>query len=216
VNNSISKACQITSRVLKILKQELKPGVTEVSLARLAKKLLIQYGADSIAFPPIIAFGSNAATPHHTPTQTKLKKNDIALIDIGCKIKDLCSDMSRTYCLGNPPKNFTTVQKTVLAAHQKALDTIAPNIKAKKIDAAARKIITKAGFGPYFIHSTGHGIGKNVHQYPTIGPKSTGIIKPNTHITIEPGIYLPNHFGYRHEDTVLVTKSGYKILTTDN
>jgi Xaa-Pro aminopeptidase len=190
----------------------LKPGMTELELKQLLEAALMRLGSQRPAFPTIVAFGPNGAKPHHQPTDTKLKKEMPVLIDFGATIQGYRSDMTRSFWYGDQPSSeFSQVAKVIEAAYQAALDQIGTT--ATQIDQAARETITQAGYADYFIHTTGHGLGLDIHEPPSISSRSTTKIEPGMVITIEPGIYLPKKFGYRWENTFLVTKTGCQQLT---
>jgi len=195
---------------------------SEIELAFVLKKYITKKEKYNLSFEPIVAVNQNAALPHAKPSKTKFKKNDLILIDAGIKYKRYCSD--RTVTLGNKSSDFyqreqkfnkklyQKVYDIVYSAQQKAIEAVKPGIKASKIDKIAREYIDKKGFGKYFVHSTGHGVGLDIHELPIISAKSNEIIKENMVFTIEPGIYLPNKFGVRIEDKVVVTKNSFEIL----
>ncbi len=181
-----------------------------------------KHGEYALSFEPIVAINANAAKPHALPTDTLLQKGDHLLVDAGLKYRRYCSD--RTRCAefdGN--MNFSKTQTFSSATHQKVYDTVLKaqeasinavraGVKANEIDKAGRDVIEKAGFGKYFIHSTGHGVGLDIHEEPFISAKSDTVIEEDMIFTIEPGIYLPDDFGVRIEDMVRVTPTGVEIL----
>ncbi len=199
-------------------------GKDEQYLAYMAKTYLSDYGKYELSFEPIVAINANAAKPHATPTSNGYFKDDLLLFDGGIKYKRYCSD--RTVTFGNDLSNISTTQREqtfskqkqqkiydiVLKAQQTAIQKAKVGIKAKKIDKIAREIIEKAGYGKYFIHSTGHGVGLDIHEYPNISSRSDVIIEENMVFTIEPGIYLPKKFGVRIEDTVVMKNGRAEIL----
>jgi len=191
-------------------------------LTYMAKTAFSKYGKYTLSFEPIVAIGANAAKPHATPTQSELKKENLLLVDAGLKYKRYCSDRTRTVCakegfdFGIKQKfGDKTIQKaydTVLKAHDNAIAKAKTGMKAKKIDALTRDIITKAGFEKYFVHSTGHGVGLDIHEMPYIASKSDTIIEDGMVYTIEPGIYIPNEFGIRIEDMVAMVNGRIEVL----
>lgn len=211
----IVTACRITARVMDNVQSLLQPGVTEDSLARRITSLLMTHGADGLpeSFTPVVAFGEHSAVPHHVPMDTKLGSHDIALLDFGCQYRGYASDMTRTFLLGSPPHPARKVSGIVRAAYRRALVALTNHPTALEVDSAARGHLRKNGLGKYFIHSTGHGLGLAVHEAPTIGPRSKMRLEPGMVFTIEPGVYLPGKFGMRHEDTVLLTEKGPRVLT---
>ncbi|MBU0975063.1 aminopeptidase P family protein [Patescibacteria group bacterium] len=211
----IKKACIATALVIEEIKNELFEGITEYETKIKIDKLIEKHGADGLAFPTIIAFGSNSALPHHQPNDKKLENNMAVLIDMGTKVSGYCSDMTRTFWFGNnPSKKFLEIEKIVRAAYQATFEKLKkPTIKAKDLDNAARALISNKGYAEKFVHTTGHGLGLSIHEQPSISWSNVAEIYPNMTITIEPGIYLENEFGYRYENTVLVTEDGAVELT---
>lgn len=197
-------------------------GYDEYRLTHLAKEYLSFQGRFELSFSPIVAINSNAAKPHATPTDTKLNENDLLLIDAGLKFERYCSDRTRTISVeGNINcslvQNFNSKEKqkvydVVLKAHDSAIKEARSGMKASQIDKIARDIISDYGFGDYFVHSTGHGVGLDIHELPVISSKSETIIEDGMVFTIEPGIYLPGKFGVRIEDTVVIKNSKAEIL----
>ncbi len=194
----------------------------EYNLTYMAKKALSKSGKYELSFEPIVAINENASKPHALPTDKRLKKGDLLLVDAGLKYKRYCSDRTRTISLKDD-FSFTTNQKfkkkkiqkaydTVLKAHDMAIDKARSGMRAKEVDKITRDIITKAGFGKYFVHSTGHGVGLDIHEMPYISSKSNTKIKDGMVYTIEPGIYIPNEFGIRIEDMVAMVNGRAVIL----
>ncbi len=183
---------------------------------------LQKHGKYDLSFDPIIAVNENAAKPHALPSKKRLNYQDLILVDAGLKYKRYCSDRTRTANFSKDisfskeqkfsSKKEQKIYDTVLKAQEAAIKRVKPGIKAKKIDQAAREVIEKAGFGKYFIHSTGHGVGLDIHELPYISKKSEIILEENMIFTIEPGIYIPNKFGVRIEDMICVTSNGMELL----
>ena len=183
---------------------------------------MTQSGKLDLSFDPIIAINENAAKPHALPTSKKLKKDDLILVDAGVKYKRYCSDRTCVTSANFEKLSFKREQRFKNKKHQKiydlvykaqlnAIENAKVGMKASQIDALTRNVIEKAGYGKYFIHSTGHGVGLDIHEFPNINSKSDVIIEDNMVFTIEPGIYLPKEFGVRIEDTV-VMKNGKAII----
>ena len=197
-------------------------GEDEYTLTHMAKGILGDFGKYDLSFDPIVAINKNAAKPHATPTSTKLEKDDLLLVDAGLKYKRYCSDRTRTvqadkYFMFETHQSFKRkkIQKaydTVLKAHDNAIAKARSGMKAKKVDALTRDIVSKAGFGEYYVHSTGHGVGLDIHEMPYISTKSDTIIEDGMVYTIEPGIYIPNEFGIRIEDMVAMVDGKAKVL----
>jgi Xaa-Pro aminopeptidase len=212
---AISQACRLANQAMGYARRIIKPGVTEQKIAWQIEQFMRQKGAQAVAFPLIVASGPNSAIPHHTVSNRQIKKTDVVLIDIGCKINGYCSDMTRTIKLGPTSSEFKQVKSIVQAAYQKALVAChQPPVTCASVDSAARKIITSAGFAKHFPHGLGHGLGLNIHEAPSLSPNSPDKLKPNIVFTIEPAIYLEGKFGYRHEDTILLSPSGPQALTS--
>ena len=201
---------------------EKSKGLREYELNFLAESILREQGRRELSFEPILAINENAAKPHATPTKTKLKKKSLILLDAGIKYKRYCSDRTRTAFFDKEcnfkleqrfkSKKMQRIYDTVLKAHNKAISKARVGMKAKDIDKIAREVIEKAGFGKYFVHSTGHGVGLDIHEMPYISSKSDTIIKEGMVFTIEPGIYLPDEFGVRIEDMVVMQGNRAKVL----
>ena len=194
----------------------------EQMLTFMAKAMLSQKGQYELSFDPIVAVNANAAKPHAMPTDTKLKKHDLLLVDAGLKYKRYCSDRTRTVS-ASKCFEFKTEQKfkkkkiqkaydLVLKAHDNAIAKARSGMKAKEIDALTRDIITKAGYGDYYVHSTGHGVGLDIHEMPYIASKSDTIVEDGMVYTIEPGIYIPGEFGIRIEDMVAMVGGRAVVL----
>lgn len=196
---------------------------TEQFLYFKAFEKMSQTGKLDISFEPIVAINENAAKPHALPTQKKLKLNDLLLVDVGIKYKRYCSDRTCTSVVDFEKFSFKREQKFKNSKHQKVYDIVLKaqlnciekarvGMKASEVDKLTRDIIEKSGYGKYFIHSTGHGVGLDIHEFPVINSKSDVIIKENMVFTIEPGIYLPNEFGVRIEDTIVMQNGKAVIL----
>ena len=209
---NIKKACKIGDMAFEYLVKQIRLGVTEKELGAKLEMFIKNKNAD-ISFKPIIAFGKNSAIPHHVPNSTKLKKNQIVLLDFGVKINNYCSDMSRTVFFGKAPEEFKKMHQVVLEAQEKAIEFMNGQLFARDIDKVARDYIAKLGY-PDIIHSVGHGIGIEVHESPTLSPDSKDIIKNGMVFSVEPGIYVPGFGGVRIEDLVLV-REGYAQLISN-
>ena len=197
-------------------------GKDEHTLTYMAKTALSKYGQYELSFDPIVAVNGNAAKPHALPTADELIKKSLLLVDAGLKYKRYCSDRTRTvfaendFAFGTEQKfKSKKIQKaydTVLKAHDNAIAKARTGMRAKEIDSLTRDIITKAGFGKYFVHSTGHGVGLDIHEMPYISSKSDMIIEDGMVYTIEPGIYIPDEFGIRIEDMVAMVDGRAVVL----
>ena len=191
---------------------KLHEGMTEKELADLVSEGYAARGAEGPCFETIAAFGANAADPHHSSDDTRLKKGDCVLVDMGCYKHGYCSDMTRTEFFGSATEENEKVYNTVLAAQEAAMAIIKPGVRFCDIDKAARDVITEAGYGEYFTHRLGHCIGLQEHEPGDVGPVNTKTVEPGMVFSIEPGIYLTGKFGVRIENLVYVTEDGYRSL----
>lgn len=194
----------------------LKEGITEQEVATELEIFWKRHGSKGVAFDPTIAFGSNSSMPHYRAGFSRLRKGDNVLIDIGVNYQHYHSDMTRVVYFGEPDLRLITIHEIVRKAQKAALDLCRPDITVGSLDAAARDFIASFGYKDQFIHSLGHGVGLEIHEYPILRntPQCCGIqLKPGMVITIEPGIYLPGVGGVRLEDTIVITEDGYKNLT---
>lgn len=194
-----------------IIKMKLE-GRTELSVAAILEEEMRRRGAEKVAFDTIVASGPNSALPHHRPGQRAIEPGDVVILDFGCRVRGYCSDISRTIVCGEPSKEVLAVYEIVKRAQEKAVQAVRPSIVAQEVDRAAREEISQAGFGEWFIHRTGHGIGIDVHEEPFIAEGNDLQLKEGMTFSVEPGIYLPERFGIRVEDIVVVTKTGAKRL----
>lgn len=180
--------------------------ITEIELALEIERYGRENGAHAAAFEPIVAWGRNAALPHHANSSQKIGNNNFLLLDFGFTIEGYQSDFTRTLFIGNPSSRQRELYESVLTAQQRAIEAVRIGRKASDIDEAARSYLVRSGYGDYFTHNTGHGVGIEIHELPTLSPQSKERMLVNSVVTIEPGVYLPNKFGVRIEDMVLVGK----------
>lgn len=192
-----------------------RPGMTERELAWIIESTMRTHGAEAAAFDIIVAGGTNGARPHARASDTPLAAGQPIVIDMGARLGGYCSDLTRTVCLGQPadPDKFWAVYNTVLQAQTAAEAAIRPGMTGPEGDAVAREVIAAAGYGDFFGHGLGHGVGLAVHELPRLSRLSTDTLAPGNFVTVEPGIYLPGWGGVRIEDIVLVTESGVEVLT---
>lgn len=186
--------------------------MTEVELIKKIEALFLEAGADGNSFDPLICYGKGCAEPHHSSDGTKLNDNESIIIDMGCRYKGYCSDMTRSFFYGEPNEEYKTIYELVRAANQAAIAAVKPGVKFKDIDAAARNVITAGGYGDRFIHRTGHGIGINVHEFPDVSAINEMVAAPGMIFSIEPGVYVTGKYGVRVEDLVMVTEDGCEVL----
>ncbi len=212
---NIIKSQRISEQVLGEVLKKLKKGVTELEIADFIKKSFVANGASVLSFPPIVAFGKNTANIHHEPGKSKLKVGDIVMFDFGCTVNHYCSDMTRTYFFGQPTKRQEKIYMGVLRAMELAFAKIKrKERKARVIDSSARNFLNKNFGASKFSHGLGHGVGTVIHEWPNFKPKSEDIVPVGCVMTVEPGLYFPGFGGVRIEDMILITKEGYKNLTT--
>ncbi len=209
----IGKSCQLTLTGYQYAKKIIHPGMSERDLAREVEYYLKKKGAEKVAFETIVAGGGNSSYPHHLTSDYVFQKNDTVLLDLGVVYQGYNSDLTRVIFLGKIPMFVKKIYKIVKKAQENAIQGIKPGVPAKEIYACAYRVFKETGYAKYFLHSLGHGIGINIHEKPYINPRNQEILQPGMVFTIEPGIYIPQKFGIRIEDVVLVTEKGYEILT---
>lgn len=195
------------------LLEVIKPGMTEREAAWEIEAYMRSHGASKVAFDLIVAAGPNGALPHARPGDQAIQPGAPVVIDIGCVLDDYCSDMTRTFCLGEPSSRYLEVWNLVLQAQEAAEAVIRAGTRGVETDAAARDLIVEAGYGDYFGHGLGHGVGLAVHEGPRASRLSEDTFEVGMSLTVEPGIYLPGEFGVRIEDLVIIGKDGIEILS---
>lgn len=193
-----------------------KEGMSEKEIAFELEYFMRRKGAQGLSFDSIVVSGSRSSMPHGMPSDKKIEKGDFITFDFGCIVDGYCSDMTRNLIIGEPTAEQKKVYNVVKEAQQTALEAVAAEKKASDIDTIARDIIKYYGYGEYFGHGLGHGVGLEIHEAPTLNPGGAELLKPGMAITIEPGIYLPGSFGVRIEDLVLVTETGCEVLSSSN
>jgi len=209
----IRAACRLGSKLFDLLLKKLTPGVTEATVAGELELAARKLGADQMSFPTIIAAGKRSALPHGRASGALLPPRGFVVCDFGVILADYCSDMTRTLHLGRPDRLAKQAYEAVLEAQLTALDTVRPGQTVGEVDSAARRLLKKRRLDKFFTHSTGHGVGLEIHEAPRVGAGGTDVLKAGMVVTIEPGIYLPGKWGVRIEDTVVVTQTGCEILT---
>jgi len=208
----IEHASRITEACFHYLLGELYDGMEEAEADYLIRRFFLDRGAEP-AFPPIVAFGRHSALPHYETGRGCLKRGDTILIDFGAKKNGYCADVTRTLFWGRASQTQKKIYTTVRDAQQRALDTVTEGIDAAAVDRAARSYMEQHGYGRYFGHGLGHGIGLNVHEWPVLSPKGTAALTSGMVFTVEPGIYLPRSGGVRIEDNMAVTRKGPWTIT---
>lgn len=186
-------------------------GRTEADVARDLAEMIVEEGHDVAEFT-IVAAGANGASPHHEPGDRVIEEGDLVVCDYGGRWKGYYSDSTRTFVAGDPSEEQTAVHQAVLAASEAGREAVTPGTPCQEIDRAARSVIHDAGFGDFFIHRTGHGIGLEVHEHPYLVDGNTRLLEPGMTFSVEPGIYLPDRFGVRIEDIVVCTDNGIESL----
>lgn len=186
--------------------------ITESMIQEKVKAFNAELGVHELSFTPLICFGENGAEPHHDSDETVLLENQAIIVDIGGRKDGYCSDMTRSFYYGTPTDEYVKVYELVRKANLAAIHAVKPGVSFKEIDAAARNVISEAGYGDFFTHRTGHGIGINVHEFPDVSAVNEMICEVGMTFSIEPGIYLMDKFGVRIEDLVMVTETGCEVL----
>jgi len=209
----IKKAARITIKAFNFIKNLIVPGIRETEVAAELQRFIRYNGAWSSAFDIIVASGPNSSYPHHLTSPRKVKNNEPVLIDMGVDYMGYKSDLTRVFFLGRIGATVKKIYAIVREAQARAIRKIKPGVQISEVDSAARQYITQEGYGGFFGHSLGHGIGLEVHEEPRISSKEKGRLKAGMVFTVEPGIYLPGRFGIRLEDMVLVTKERCEVVS---
>lgn len=210
----IQRACDLISRVLESFAEGLQPGVTERKAALELDRLTMLAGSEKMAFDTIMAFGPSAAKPHAVPSDRELEPGMMVKIDCGARVDGYCSDITRTYLIGEPDRQLREIYTAVYEAQAAAVAACRPGMKGSQLDAVAREMLCERGYGEQFAHSLGHGVGLEVHELPRVSQRSEDELKSGMVITIEPGLYLEGWGGVRIEDTVLLTNNGHQVMTS--
>lgn len=206
------EASRINDLAMERLIPLVSKGYTENQLGDELLKIYLDLGAEGFSFDPICCYAANTADPHHENDGTTGKTGDAVVLDIGCKKDGYCSDMTRTVFIGTVSDEQKKVYEIVKEANMRAIAAVKPGARFCDVDAAARDYITEQGYGPQFVHRTGHSIGQDVHEFGDVSSINTAVLKPGMIFSIEPGIYLSGNFGVRIEDLVVVTEDGCRRL----
>jgi len=209
----IRRAMQIAVRAFEQAVRRVRIGMTEADLAAELDHHMRAGGAEAPAFETIVAAGERSALPHARPGAARLKAGHLVLIDMGALANGYASDMTRMLCLGVPSRKLRHMYNAVLEAQMAAIDAIRPGVPAAKVDRAARRVLRAHGLEKLFVHSTGHGVGLEIHESPRLGKQSRDRLEAGMVVTVEPGVYLEGFGGIRIEDTVVVTSDGAEVLT---
>jgi len=209
IKDAVGLGAEIFNRGLEVLRS----GVKEVEVAAEMELAARRGGAEEMSFPTIIASGARSALPHGRASKQPIPSGAFVVCDFGVILSGYCSDQTRTVWVGSVPKDARRSYEAVREAQQAAIDAVRPGIAVGEVDAAARKVLKKAGLGRYFTHSTGHGVGLEIHESPRVAGGQREALLPGMVITIEPGVYFPGKWGVRIEDMVAVTGGGCEVLT---
>jgi Xaa-Pro aminopeptidase len=209
----LRQAITITDQAFVQILEKINPGITEEEIGLELEFALRRRGASGRSFEFIVASGERSALPHGVATAKNINRGELLTFDFGAKYKWYCSDLTRTLFVGEPKPKHREIYEIVLEAQEAALGAIKPGLSGKEVDAVAREIIGKFGYGEYFGHGLGHSVGLEIHETPRLNTKENRILEPGMIITVEPGIYIPDWGGVRIEDMALVTKNGVEVLT---
>jgi Xaa-Pro aminopeptidase len=212
--DKIKTAQSIAERAFEHILEFIRPGVSEREIALELDYFMLREGAEGLSFETIAVSGENSSMPHGVATDRQIISGDFLTMDFGAVFDGYHSDMTRTVAVGYVSQKQREVYNIVLSAQKTALEAIREGVACSAADAAARDIINAAGYGEYFRHSTGHGVGVEIHEGPSLSPISQEVLKAGNIVTVEPGIYLPGEFGVRIEDMVAVTHDGCENLTS--
>ncbi len=210
---ALEAAVRAAENALRRTLGEVRSGLSEAAIARALGCGLLLEGCEEQPFNMIVASGHRSALPHGAPSDREIAADDILLVDWGARCAGYCSDLTRIYFTGSPDKRLRRIHSVVMEARAAALAALKPGVAALKVDAAARSVIEKAGYGEYFGHALGHGLGLEVHEAPSIAARSTDVLRAGMVFTIEPGIYLPGVGGVRIEDVVHLESGGPRVLS---
>jgi len=212
---AIREAVESAQRGFAVLRQSLLGEMTELQAAHDLEHAMRRFGAQRASFPPIVAVGERAALPHARPTGRRICESPFLLVDWGAESRTgYMSDLTRILATGKISSKLEKIYRVVLNAQRRGIEAIRPGVSCRDVDAVSRKVIEKAGYGRYFGHGLGHGVGLDIHEGPRLSPTSQDILKPGMVVTVEPGIYLPGWGGVRIEDDILVTRDGCEVLTS--
>jgi Xaa-Pro aminopeptidase len=211
---TMARAAEVADEALARVRALLREGPTEAEFGLVLDTEMRRLGATSPSFETIVASGPNGAKPHARPTSRRVEAGELVVLDFGALVDGYCSDMTRTVCVGEPRSEVLNRMVEVVAEAQRAgVAAVRAGATGVAVDRACREVIADAGWSEAFLHSTGHGVGLDIHEAPWVGPTSSDTLAPGHVVTVEPGIYLPEHGGVRIEDTVVVTEDGCYPLT---
>ena len=206
-------AQRIAEKALEEIYNDIRVGTTEKELAARLTYLMLHYGAENMSFDPIVVSGANGSMPHGVPTEKPISDGDFVTMDFGCLYHGYCSDMTRTVAVGHVTEEMEKVYRTVLRAQLAGIERARAGISGHDVDASARDIIAAEGYGEYFGHSFGHGVGVEIHEAPNASPYYKEALPAGAVISAEPGVYLPEKFGVRIEDVIILREGGCENIT---
>jgi len=210
---AIKAALRIAERAFKETVGEMRAGDSELQVAAFLEYRMKSLGAENPSFDSIVASGVRSAMPHGVASDKRIERDEIVLFDFGCRYRGYCSDLTRIAYMCEVDREMERLRRVVLKAQKAAFRVIRPGVDVRRVDGAARRVIEQEGFGEHFGHGLGHGLGLDVHEYPRVSAKGRGRLKRGMVFTVEPGIYLEGRGGVRIEDVVLVTSSGFELLS---
>ena len=210
---SMIQAQRISEKALEEVLHIIKPGMTEKEVMAELVYYMLKNGSEGNSFDPIVVTGANTSMPHGVPGDTVIRDGDFITMDFGSLKNGYCSDMTRTVAVGHATEEMRTVYYTVLEAQLAGIAAARSGIPGKIIDRAARDVIEKAGYGPYFGHGFGHSLGLDIHEPPNAGPRGEALMAENDLCSAEPGIYIPGKFGVRIEDVMIIRRDGAEVIT---
>lgn len=210
----ITRACEVSDEALQAVLPRIVPGVTEREVARWLESEMFARGADELSFETIVAGGPHSAKPHHAPSTRPLNEGDLLLVDFGAAVGGYHADETRTFIIGSPADWQREIHAVVAEAQRAGREAARAGTALPDVDAAARRVVVDAGYGEFFDHGLGHGVGLEIHEAPFFSARATGRLAGGSPVTIEPGIYLPGRGGVRIEDTILVGEGPSRPLTT--
>ncbi len=211
----LRKSVLLNEQIFQDVYKKISTNMSEIDLALMIETSMRQRGAEAPSFDSIIASGLNSALPHAVPTISKIVKNEPLTIDMGCILNGYCSDMTRTFAFGKASKKYKKIHRLVRKAQLAGMAAIADGVRASDVDKAARNVIKEAGYGKYFGHALGHGVGLAIHEDPRLSTMNRKKLKEGMVITVEPGIYIPGWGGIRLENMVVVRKNGFENFNKD-
>lgn len=210
----LKESAKIADKAMQYVLNQAEEGKSELELVGLAKMIIAQEGGEDESFEPFLMSGERTWLPQRVATEKKLSQGELIIFDMGAIYKGYCSDITRTFALGNLSKEQEKLFRVALEAHDKAIQALRPGVEAQYVDRVARSYIEESGYGPYFPHLTGHGLGLEIHELPIIDRGSQTCLEEGMVLTIEPGVYFPGVGAARIEDMILITHDGAELLTS--